>query len=161
MTDSLALDDQLMTLRKELDRSHTRRLVWVLNGLRARFGDQAVDVINDLVAHDVREGWKGVAERNGSNTIEDMIRLLWEPLRAQGFEYTYEKTVEGFQMRCTHCPIADLAKELDAKDWLYAIHCATDPHMVAGFNPKMGFRRTKTLLEGDDYCDHFYFYREE
>ncbi|MHA2213812.1 MAG: L-2-amino-thiazoline-4-carboxylic acid hydrolase [Candidatus Thorarchaeota archaeon] len=27
---------------------------------------------------------------------------------------------------------------------------------MAGFNPKMKFERTKTLMEGDGYCDHCY-----
>jgi hypothetical protein len=29
-----------------------------------------------------------------------------------------------------------------------------------GYNPRIAFKRTKTLMEGDDYCDHFYGYRE-
>ncbi|MBN1123166.1 MAG: L-2-amino-thiazoline-4-carboxylic acid hydrolase [Anaerolineae bacterium] len=161
MSDNQTLEEQLVSLRKELDRSHTGRLLWLLNGLKDRLGEQVVEAVNDIVEHDVREEWKQIAERENSHTIEDFLRLLWELLSEQGFEYTSEKTDEGCQMCVTACPIATLAKELNAQDWLYAYNCACDPLMVEGFNPKIGFRRTKTLLEGDDCCDHFYFYREE
>jgi predicted ArsR family transcriptional regulator len=161
MTYNQASEDRLVSLRKRLDREHTERLLWLLNGLEDRLGDQVVEAVDDIVEHDVREGWKQISERESSHTIEDFIRLLWEPLPEQGFEYTSEKTDKGYQMCVTTCPIANLAKELNARDWLYALNCATDPLMVEGFNPKIGFRRTKTLIEGDDCCDHFYFYREE
>ena len=156
MAELPAQEIQLVNLRKQLERQHTEHLLWLLNGLRDRLGEQVADAVNAIVAHDVTEDWKATAEREGSNTIEDLIRLLWEPLVEKGFKYTYEKTDKGYQMCLTHCPIAELAKELDAKDWLYALHCATDPFSTVGFNPKVEFRRTKTLMEGDDYCDHFY-----
>lgn len=41
------------------------------------------------------------------------------------------------------------------------IFCAGDPYIVEGFNPKMGFKRTKTLTLGDDCCDHFYYYKDK
>ncbi len=59
--------------------------------------------------------WASVAEREQSNTIRDLVRILWEPFRNQGAEFTAE-----------------------------------------GFNLGIKFRRTKTLMEGDDCCDHRY-----
>ena len=101
-----------------------------------------------------------IGRNQPSQTIDDFLRVLWEPLPAQGFEFTSEETPEGMQMHCTRCPLVDLAAAFDAKNWFYHFACAGDPHMVAGFNPNMGFRRTKTLMEGDEYCDHFYFMKE-
>lgn len=136
------------------------RTLWVLAGLEQRLGAQVAGAVDDLVAQDVRAEWAERAAREGSNTIDDLIRLLWEPLRAQGFEFTHEKTPDGVQMRCTRCPLADIAREINGAAWMFKLTCATDEHSTAGFNPKIGFRRTKTLMEGDDHCDHFYFYRE-
>lgn len=159
MTDT-DIQAQLAELRTTLKKQHTMRLFWLLNGIKARLGDPVVDAVNATVAEGVTAEWQGIAARESGNTIEDLIRLLWEPLRTQGFEFTYEQTDEGFQMHCTACPHAALAQELDAADWMFALTCACDEHIVAGFNPAMGFRRTKTLIEGDDCCDHFYYYKD-
>ncbi len=77
--------------------------------------------------------------------------LLLKPLKD-----SQERTSEGIQLHCTRCPIHELARELDALEWGYALHCAQDPHIIAGFNPAIGFRQTRWLMRGDDCCDHFY-----
>ena len=59
-------------------------------------------------------------------------------------------------MNITKCPLADLAKEVNAEDWGYILYCCDDPNIVEGFNPEMDLKRTKTLMQGDDCCDHFY-----
>jgi hypothetical protein len=50
--------------------------------------------------------------------------------------------------------VLDVVRE--ALEWGYALHCAQDPHIIAGFNPAIGFRQTRWLMRGDDCCDHFY-----
>jgi predicted ArsR family transcriptional regulator len=154
------VEERLREQKKQLERAHTGRLVFLLRGLEEQLGPQVVEVVERISGEAIRARWAQIAEKEG-NTIEDFIRVLWEPLRAEGFEFTSEVVEGGVQMRCTRCPLVDLAREIDAADWLYRLNCGSDPHMVAGFNPKMGFRRTKTLMQGDDCCDHFYYYLEE
>jgi hypothetical protein len=60
-------------------------------------------------------------------------------------------------MRCTKCPAYEMAKDMNATEWLYHHICSIDEYVVSGFNPKIGFTRTKTLMQGDDYCDHYYY----
>jgi predicted ArsR family transcriptional regulator len=154
------VEEKLQEQKKQLDRAHTGRLVFLLRGLEKELGPQVVEAVDRTAGEAIRAQWAEIAQKEG-NTIEDFIRVLWEPLREQGFEYTSETREDGVQMRCTRCPLSDLAREINAADWLYRLNCGSDPHMVAGFNPKMGFRRTKTLMQGDDCCDHFYYYRED
>ncbi len=97
----------------------------------------------------------GSSSKNRS--IDDLIQILWEPLKKDGFEYTIEKTSNGVQMKSTKFPYADLYKCLDSTKIGYILYCAQDPYLMEGFNNKIGFRRTKTIMEGDYYCDHFYF----
>ena len=152
---------QLQEQRNQLQRAFMGRLVFLLRGLEQRLGDPLVAAVNDTMGEAIRAEWARLAEQTGSNTIEDLIRLLWEPLRSQGFEYTQEPRADGVQMRCTRCPVADRAREMHAADWMFRLDCGADEHIVTGFNPKIGFRRTKTLMQGDDCCDHFYFYKED
>jgi predicted ArsR family transcriptional regulator len=157
----LPVEEQLQEQRDRLQRVFTGRLVYLLRGLEERLGDPVVAAVDDTMGEAVRAEWARLAEQTGSNTIEDLIRLLWEPLRAQGFEYTQEQRADGVQMRCTRCPVADRAREMHTADWMFRLDCGADEHIVAGFNPKIGFRRTKTLMQGNDCCDHFYYYKED
>ena len=64
------------------------------------------------------------------------------------------------QMNVTRCIFAEIAQELGIEEWGFRLYCKDDPHMVEGYNPKMEFKRTKTLMEGDDCCDHWYRLKE-
>lgn len=161
MSSELSIEEQLAQQRAILAREYTRWTISLLDGLKARLGHQVVTALDDMIAQDTLQEWEQKAAQEPGNTIEDLIRLLWEPLRAQGFEFTIERREDGVQMHCTRCPLADRAKAIGGAEWMVHLYCGTDPHMAAGFNPQMGFRRTKTLMEGHDCCDHFYFYKEQ
>jgi predicted ArsR family transcriptional regulator len=128
----------------------------VLNELWTRFGAKVASVVRGIVHENARRDWVEIAARQPGRGIEDLIRLLWEPLGKAGFEFTSEKRSDGVQFRCTRCPHVAVARQLGAEDWMTLLLCGADFGMVAGFNPTMGFRRTQTLMEGHDCCDHFY-----
>ncbi|MBN1430182.1 MAG: L-2-amino-thiazoline-4-carboxylic acid hydrolase [Anaerolineae bacterium] len=150
-----ALFDELATL--DWRRSG---IIAQLDALQERLGPIVVDVIEAVVAQSSRRVWTEVAQQETSKTIDDLIRVLWEPGRGRLFDYTVEIRDDGVQMRCTRCFYADLGKPIGGTKWFYHLLCMGDPDIVEGFNPKMGFRRTKTLMEGHDCCDHFYFMKE-
>ena len=131
-----------------------------LNALRAEFGPRVEDIVQESRAKRIEVEWQKIAEQHGSNDIQGMKDTLWQWVLDEGIEYEFEVTAEGTQFHVTRCPLAEMAREINAADWGFICFCADDPPMVAGFNPKMGFRRTKTLMESNDYCDHFYFMRE-
>ncbi|HOJ76687.1 MAG TPA: L-2-amino-thiazoline-4-carboxylic acid hydrolase [Bacillota bacterium] len=143
-----------------LNRYHTQDKVDLFNAFRESFGPKVAEVFEQVEAEKAHREWSNIAIQTGKNSIEDLISLLWEPLRAKGFEFTYEIKPDGVQFKCTKCPIYDLAIEINATEWLYHHTCCSDPHIVEGFNPKIGLRRTKTLMQGADCCDHFYFIKE-
>jgi hypothetical protein len=131
-----------------------------LDALHERFGARLLKVIELVMAENTRRDWAEIARRETSHMIDDLIRLLWEPGRGKGFEYTVEAREDGVQMHCTYCPYAELGKRINGTKWLYHLLCGADPYIVEGFNPAMGFRRTKMLMEGHECCDHFYFMKE-
>ncbi len=96
----------------------------------------------------------------GKNSIDDLVNVLWEPLREKGYAFTLEKTEPGVQVNCTACPFATMYRSLGGAEWGYALYCAVDEDLTKAFNPEIGFKRTKTLMEGHSNCDHFYFMRE-
>jgi hypothetical protein len=59
----------------------------------------------------------------------------------------------------TRCMWAEIFRALNAEDigmWI----CEGDGPAAAAFNPHIRFHRTKTLMEGDDCCDHVYYLEE-
>jgi predicted ArsR family transcriptional regulator len=155
------LNQKLAEQRTEMGVQFRARIAAILDWLEADLGDEVAESIDRMVARDMHVEWSQLAEKEGSNTIDDLVRLLWEPMQEMGVAYTVEKTDEGVQMCVTQCPFADFARQTDNAKWAYRLYCASDPHIVAGFNPQIGFRRTKTLVEGGDCCDHFYYMKED
>ena len=134
-------------------------IISLLDKLAKKFGKKKVIVIIEMVvAENIRREWSEIARSEKSNTVDDLVRILLEPLQnGHDFEFTLEKKDNGIQMHCTKCTHVDLAKELNNTEWLYHLICSGDLYIVEGFNPKMGFQRTKTLMEGYECCNHFYF----
>jgi predicted ArsR family transcriptional regulator len=133
-----------------------QELIPMLNRLKDTFGDSVIEVIDIVVADCNRRDWQEIARREQSNSIDDLLRLLWKPLPELGFEFTEEHQEHGVQMHCTRCPHVEVAQKLGAEEWLYHLVCNGDPYIAEGLNPQIGFRRTKTLMQGHDCCDHFY-----
>ena len=111
------------------------------------------DWTSEVAQTDIKEGRK--------NDIEGIIRFLWEPLEEEGFRFSYEKKDDGnYQFKVTNCPIANIAKDSGIEEWMYLYMCLSDYSITEGYNPDIGFKRSKTIMQGDDYCDHCYFCKE-
>jgi predicted ArsR family transcriptional regulator len=130
----------------------------ILKVMKGRFGEEAYDALVKANGEHIRQHWREKAENHGDNSIESLIKLLWETLPPK-FEWTMEKTDAGVQMKCTKCPIAERALGLGVGEQYYYQSCKGDWSIVEGFNPNIGFTMTKTLMQGDDCCNHFYYYK--
>jgi hypothetical protein len=51
---------------------------------------------------------------------------------------------------------AELAKKIGGEEIGFALTCAWDYGFCRGLNPEIKFTRTKTLMMGDDCCNHTY-----
>lgn len=133
----------------------------LFDDLSLRFGRDTVgQVIDKVVAAHIRPEWEENSRKEPSNTLDDFIRRMWGPLPEEGFDVEIERREEGVQIHCTRCPLAETGNSIDAAFWFYHLVCSGDPHAAAGFNPKIGFRRTQTLMQGHPCCDHFYFVKD-
>jgi predicted ArsR family transcriptional regulator len=153
-----SLQKMLAEQGQQMYRDFMVRTIEMLERMKSRFGPDVTDVVDEMVADRTLKQWSGIAQGEQTHTAADLVRLLWEPLATRGFEFTVEETDEGLQILCTKCALSDLAQEIDGAEWMFHLNCGTDPHIVEGFNPKIGFRRSKTLMQGHDCCDHFYEY---
>jgi predicted ArsR family transcriptional regulator len=128
----------------------------LIRALRERFGDEVYQIVAKQNGEKAFAEWKSIAEKKVSISIDELIKYLWEPLKNEGFEYEVEKTELGVQMKCTRCGFYDLAKHFGFTEEAFYMICESDSYITAGFNPNIVFKRTKTLMQGHDCCDHFY-----
>jgi hypothetical protein len=131
----------------------------LLEAVAARLGrENVLSTIGVLCADETSAWWAWLVRQEGGS-LADLERLLWEPLvQREDFELELEHAPWTLRVRCTRCPHTDYARELGSgADWLYALVCSTDLHVPGAFDPPIRFERTKTLMQGDDYCNHAYF----
>lgn len=133
----------------------------LLETLKKEHGQRVAEITSELMSQEEQIRWCAVAKQEQDHSIEQFIRLVWEPLIPLGFKFTKEKRADGTQLHCTACPIHELSKVIGGAEWLTLLECNKDLHNVQGFNPKIGFTRTKTLMKGDSHCNHFYYEKTE
>jgi len=153
-------------------RGKIQGLARVLPRLHARYGDEiwevhfeAVQKMADMsrearekeereafVKHGLKpENLRDVAKLNEITQEED-----WEHDPAFGLQdiETVEATEHRYVLKVIRCRYAELWREHGHPDIGYQMHCRTDipfwDHPV--WNPKVRFKRPKTLMQGDDCC---------
>jgi len=65
-----------------------------------------------------------------------------------------EDTPEAYEVKSTEGLWAQTFREKGAAEIGYALQCHRDYADCQGFNPKMTLTRSKTLMQGDDCCNH-------
>lgn len=98
-----------------------------------------------------------LAESLPSNDFEAWTDTLREPDRFWRHVLTtqvVEDTEKAFEVKITECLWAKTFREADAADIGYAVICHPDYAYCQAFNPKIRMIRTKTLMQGDEYCNH-------
>ena len=60
----------------------------------------------------------------------------------------------AFEVKIHECLWAKTFKESDASEIGYSCICHPDYEATRAFNPKMKLIRTKTLMQGNDCCNH-------
>ena len=133
----------------------------LLKELSAEYGEAAGEAVEKFLELNLVKDWAeiGKEEAHEGTEIEDFIRVLWEPLQDLGFQYEINHEGGRAEFVVTHCPVHQLAERTGMRDWLYHLACSTDFFSTRGFSDKIEFTRSKTLIQGNDCCDHSYYYK--
>jgi len=145
---------------KKLRISHFLETAKLIRTLKERFGEEVYQIAARQIGERAFAEWKSIAEKSEKKSIDELVKFLWEPLKKEGFDYEVKQTDLGVQMKCTRCGFYDLAKHFGITEEAFYIVCESDPYITCGFNSNIGLKRTKTLMQGHDCCDHFYYLRD-
>lgn len=137
--------------------------ITMLKRLDDTYGSTVLKAVAHFLKINILKAWKKTGEKEAHEGIEidDFIRLLWVPLKDTGFEYTYKKEDNKVTFHVTKCPVFDLAEKTGMHQWFYHLACVTDFYSTPAFSSNIGFSRLKTLIQGDECCDHAYFYKSQ
>jgi hypothetical protein len=123
----------------------------ILHAMEKRFGVEAREVIRDMAANHEFQARQELAEPQAD--LRSFCSMLD---RGAVGSHHWERVIDqpdriGYCY--TSCMYADILRELGEPE-LGLVICSGDAPWVKSFNPALGFRRTKTLMEGDDECNH-------
>ncbi len=157
MNDLDVRDNELRELVTEIRaaRLQPKKLKTLLEKDEREFGPEAEQRVLEIIAENTKKAWAEIAEERENNDVQGILDTLWKSFAGVGGEFTVEQTENSAQIHCTKCPMADTYRKIGKPEYGLIFHCSTDPHIVAGFNPEMEFKVTKTLMK-DDCCDHYY-----
>jgi hypothetical protein len=123
--------------------------------LVARFGPEVVATIKGYTEAQAQKGFE--AMKLDSRGLDAVKKLLWDGLDPKDFTVeVVEDRPTRLSYRVRRCFLAEAWRSANAQELGFAYNCAWDFGFCRGLNPEMKFTRTKTLMQGDDCCNHSY-----
>jgi predicted hydrocarbon binding protein len=134
--------------------------VSLFRGLEKEIGsEKLVAMLKRVIDENARLESAEFAKQLGKNDLAVYTKQLKEPSRFWQHALTFqtvEDTPQAYEVKVTECIWAKTLREAKAADLGYILSCYGDYAAAEGFNPKMRMIRTKTLMQGDDFCNHRY-----
>ena len=119
-----------------------------------RFGPGVLDVLAESVSERARNSL--AAANLDRRDLKAVMEFLWNQMGANSSFEVIVETPERLELCVTRCIYAEEMRRLGAFEIGSAAFCSYDEGFCQGLNPRIRFTRTKTLMSGDDCCNHTY-----
>jgi L-2-amino-thiazoline-4-carboxylic acid hydrolase len=121
--------------------------------------EKLVDMLKTAASTAAAEGTRKVAPPPPKNTLAAFMADMTDPKTKRFWDHvltrtTVEQSENTSEFRITECLWAQTFRDAKAADIGYACICHPDFAAASAFNPKMKLIRTKTLMQGNDCCNH-------
>jgi hypothetical protein len=97
MTDSNGSLPDLVEQIKGTHRFHTREKIILLEALKNHFMAEVTSVVDDVIVKRVERFGHIITQREGSGSLADLFRLLWDPERNNGLVITIRGNRENIK----------------------------------------------------------------
>lgn len=108
---------------------------------------------------------KQLSGRKAIENFEDFKELMKElhenKFASHLFTVTCFEEASEIEFHTTECLFAKVFRDMNAADLGYAMMCQPDFVTTPHYYSHVQLKRTKTLMQGDDYCDTCYCYSEQ
>lgn len=136
-------------------KARAKQMARYLKPLVAKYGP---GVLEDLKSNTIN-GAKSRFEKMklAKRDLGAVKDLLWDKLEPGKYQIEkLEDTPTALKYRVHTCPWAEAYREAKGEEIGFAVSCCWDFGFCQGLNPAIKFTRTKTLMQGDDCCNHSY-----
>jgi len=150
------LEDSEMSFQEVFDFAF-KGLIPVLQGLSKEFGEEKfLEVLKKVASECALKARQDTVRQLPSNDLA-AFKAEGEPGHFGKHVLTLEMvedTPQAYEVRVTECLYAKIFREMGAAELGYALICHRDYADCQGFNPRITMIRSKTLMQGDDHCNH-------
>jgi hypothetical protein len=124
--------------------------------MRRKFGEEAYDIARRAFLDSMLEGWIKAYDALPDRTLKTYVDWLTSIVTAGTRYEIVEKGESSIRLKFSVCPWATYFRKI-GKPEIGRFFCDADQPMVEAFNESIGFEIHKTLMKGDEYCDHHFF----
>ncbi len=124
--------------------------------------EKAIEITKKVISEDAMMSGKKLAQEYSGNTIAEMSKIVkevWAKDDTMKIEIIREDDKALF-FDVTYCGYADMYEKMGIKELGFILSCNRDFPFTEGFNPEIGLRRTKTIMEGAECCNFRYEKRQ-
>ncbi len=148
------LEEEILAMQKR----EMRDRAGLFRQLVKRFGPSVLEAVRSYVESSTEERLRGAELPR--RDLDAILEILWRP-SGGALDWEVEaKTPEMLRICVKRCVFAEEMRRREAADIGLAFYCAYDYGFCRGFHPDLQFRRTKTLMEGHDCCNHEYLLKK-
>jgi hypothetical protein len=165
MNESIINRDKKILNYKEYLREKYRPVVLLVKETEKTIGKaRAHEIVKKTFYDDMfNRCTKAIKEFGYINDFSDFVRIEKEDNKSieirNKVTIRYVKDTElELGLRVTECLVAEVFKELEAEDIGYLIVCNPDHAYARACHPCIKLKRTKTLMQGDDFCNHLWYW---
>jgi len=150
--------------KKELSRIEKRAIealaiAPVIRELSRRIGkNEALSILKESNQQEAFHRGQKLKESEEQNGIEELFNDVasWGDGGVLEME-VIEKSSTTYFFNVVRCPYYEKYKELGIEEYGVELSCCRDEPFARGFNSQLKLTRSKTIMEGAEFCDFRYY----
>jgi len=134
-------------------------IVPVIRAVSQRIGkDEALVILKEINEQEAFQRGQDMMKPGGQNGIEELINEVASWGEGGIWEMdVLDQTSTTYFFNVHRCPYYERYRELGIDEFGVELSCCRDEPFARGFNPQLKLVRSKTIMEGADYCDFRYY----
>lgn len=151
-------------VRHELNRIEKRAIealaiVPVIRTVSKKIGrNEALKILKEVNEQEAFQRGQSLKKKEVQNGIAELAREVASWGEGGKWEMDIlEQTPTTYFFNVVQCPYYEKYRELGLLDFGVELSCCRDKPFAEGFNSRLKLVRSKTIMEGDEYCDFRYY----
>ena len=154
--------DKMEITVEEYYQNQYYNVVQLIKELQKKIGkNQTKEIVRPLFEKMFVEWGKQEGKKNNINSLKAFADYDGSSFTQSHSHEVKELSSARYLSHVTECIMAKVLRDMDASEIGYDALCNADFACYEAMNPKLKLIRTKTLMQGDPYCDFLFTWEEE